>query len=66
MVKVIVLFKRKPGMELAEFGDYWANQHAEFVRRVPGIRRYVQSQTLAQGYRKGAPAFRWHGGNLLR
>jgi uncharacterized protein (TIGR02118 family) len=57
MVKVIVLFRRKPGMDLAEFADYWANQHADFVRRVPGISRYVQSQTLAGGYRSGTPVF---------
>ncbi len=53
MLKVAVCFKRKASMELEPFQDYWLTRHAEVVRRVPGIRRYVQSHPLLAGYAKG-------------
>lgn len=56
MIKVVTLFKRRTGMSLADFESYWTGRHAPLVRRLPGLRRYVQSQTLAGGYRKGEPA----------
>lgn len=57
MIKVISLFKRKPEMSVEAFTDHWLNVHAELVRQVPGIRRYVQSQTIASAYRKGEPVY---------
>lgn len=57
MIKVISLFKRRPDLSLEAFTQHWIGTHAELVRRVPGIRHYVQSQTIASGYRKGEPAF---------
>ncbi len=57
MIKVISVLKRKPGMDLAAFTDYWQTTHAEAVKRVPGVRRYVQSQTIASAYRKGEPVY---------
>jgi len=57
MIKVISAFKRKPGMDLEAFISYWRTAHAEAVRRVPGIRRYVQSQTIASAYEKREPAY---------
>lgn len=56
MFKVITLFKRRVGMSLAEFEAYWIERHAPIVCRLPQVRRYVQSQTIAGGYRKGEPA----------
>jgi uncharacterized protein (TIGR02118 family) len=38
-------------MNLAAFSEYWRTTHAEAVKRVPKIRRYVQSPTIASGYR---------------
>lgn len=57
MVKAIYFIKRKPGMELAAFRSYWLNQHAAVVRRVPELRKYVQSHTLDSGYRRGDPLY---------
>ena len=57
MINVISFVRRKPGMALDAFTEYWRTIHAAAVRRVPEIRRYVQSQTLASGYAKGEPRF---------
>ncbi len=59
MVTVIAIIKRTPGMTVEAFQEYWRTAHAGIVRRLPGLRRYVQSHTLASGYRKGEPA--WDG-----
>lgn len=53
MLKACTLFKRKSGMEVAAFQEYWRTTHAEVVRALPNIRRYVQSHPLPGGYRKG-------------
>ena len=57
MVKLVVYFKRRAGMEVEPFQEYWRTRHAEVVRGLPGIRRYAQSHTLLAGYRRGEPAF---------
>jgi len=57
MVKIVVFFKRKPGMSVEDFQSYWRTTHADIVTKMPGIRRYVQSHTLLSGYRKGEPAY---------
>lgn len=56
MIKVVSAFRRKAGMSVAEFQEYWRKRHAQIVCRMPGIRRYVQSHTLASAYRKLTPA----------
>lgn len=57
MVKIVIFFKRKPGMTVEAFQEHWRTIHADIISRLPGIRRYVQNATLASGYRKGEPAF---------
>lgn len=57
MVKAIYFLKRKPGMGLDEFGEYWRTRHAEAVRKVPGLRRYVQCHTIRSGYRAREPVY---------
>ncbi|MGE0821007.1 MAG: EthD domain-containing protein [Candidatus Binatia bacterium] len=57
MIKVVAFFKRKPGMSVEEFQQYWRTTHAAIVKKLPGLRRYVQSHTLLSGYRKGEPAY---------
>ena len=56
MIKVVVVFRRKVGMDLEAFGQHWQGPHAALVKQLPGLRRYVQSQTIPGGYRKGQPA----------
>ena len=57
MVKVVAFFKRKPGVGVDEFSRHWGTRHADLVRRLPGIRRYVQNPTLASGYRRHEPVY---------
>ncbi|HEY6394593.1 MAG TPA: EthD domain-containing protein [Candidatus Binataceae bacterium] len=57
MVKAIYFIKRKPGMSLENFRHYWLNNHAEVVRKVAEIRKYVQSHTLDSGYSTHEPAY---------
>jgi uncharacterized protein (TIGR02118 family) len=55
MVKTVAFFKRKSGMSVDAFQAYWRTAHAEAVVRLPGVRRYVQSPTLASAYKRGEP-----------
>jgi uncharacterized protein (TIGR02118 family) len=57
MVKTITFIKRKSGMNLDEFGQYWRTRHAPIVLRLPGLRHYVQCHTIPSGYRNGEPAY---------
>ena len=57
MVKMVVFFKRKPGMSVEAFQNYWRTTHAGIVVKMLSIRKYVQSHTLLSGYRKGEPAY---------
>ena len=57
MVKAVAFFKRRPGMAVEEFQDYWRSRHPEVVTRLPGVRRYVQSHTRPAAYRKGEPIY---------
>lgn len=56
MIKSVVIFRRRQGMSVEDFGHYWQTVHAPLVCRLPGLRRYVQSQTLESAYRKFTPA----------
>jgi uncharacterized protein (TIGR02118 family) len=55
MVKVLTFIKRKAGMPVDEFQDYWRARHPDAVTKLPGIRRYVQSHVLPGTYAKGEP-----------
>lgn len=57
MVKALSYFKRKPGMPVEEFQAYWRQRHPDVVTKLAGVRRYVQSHTLAQAYAKGEPVY---------
>ncbi len=57
MIKVVSAFKRRPGMNLEAFTNYWTTTHADAVKQVPSIRHYVQSQTLASIYAKREPVY---------
>ncbi len=57
MVKALSFFKRKAGMPVDRFQEYWRTRHPAAVVKLPGIRRYVQSHTLVSGYGKGEPVY---------
>jgi uncharacterized protein (TIGR02118 family) len=48
MIKLTFCLRRRPGMSVAEFQQYWRTTHANLVAEraaVLGIRRYVQALT---------------------
>ena len=57
MVKIVIFFKRKPGMTVEAFQRHWGDSHARLVEKLPGLRRYVQNHALTETYAKGEPAF---------
>jgi len=40
-------------MPVEEFQAYWRGAHAEIVKKLPHVKRYVQSHPLLRGYSKG-------------
>lgn len=57
MFKVVALLKRKAGMSVEDFQEYWRYHHGPLVAKRSEVRRYVQSAALLQGYRKGELLF---------
>jgi len=57
MIKAITYLKRRPGMPVEEFQTYWRTEHPKVVKKLPGLRRYVQSHTRLGAYEKGEPAY---------
>lgn len=58
-VKLIFQLRRKFGMSLADFRQYWLDEHGPIVCKLPGLRRYVQCHTVDAAYRYAEP--RWDG-----
>lgn len=56
MIKVVSVLRRKDGLDVETFQDYWLNTHGRIAAQMPGLRRYVQSHTLLSGYRRREPA----------
>ena len=57
MLKVCTLFKRKKGLSVSEYQSYWRGEHPEFVRRLPGVRRYAQNHPLPETFDVAAPIY---------
>ncbi|MGD0073404.1 MAG: EthD family reductase [Candidatus Binataceae bacterium] len=57
MIKAIYFVKRKPGIDVEAFQKYWITTHADLVKKVPDLRKYIQCHTLLSGYRKGQPVY---------
>ena len=49
MLKQITWFRKRSDLTREEFGQHWRTRHAAIVRELPGIRRYVQNHTTAEG-----------------
>jgi uncharacterized protein (TIGR02118 family) len=44
MFKLIIMARRKPGISMAEFRDYYEKRHAALVREItPTMRRYLRN-----------------------
>ena len=46
MIKQVSFFKRRDDLSPEEFRDHWLNAHADVVRQLDGIVRYVQNHAL--------------------
>jgi uncharacterized protein (TIGR02118 family) len=57
MVKTFNFFKRKPGLSVDDFRNYWLNEHAVIIRAIPEIRKYVASIALPSSYRNHEPIY---------
>lgn len=55
MIKAIYFFHRRPDLTVEDFQEYWRTTHADLVRQVPEIQRYVQCHTLLSGYGRPSP-----------
>jgi uncharacterized protein (TIGR02118 family) len=53
MFKVVFLIKRRPDLPVGEFQERWKSEHGPRLAGLPGLRRYVQSLALTQGYARG-------------
>lgn len=49
MIKRITILTRKDGMSDEEFGRRWHQQHADMVRKLPGVCGYTQNKVIPQG-----------------
>jgi len=56
MIKSLTLLTRKAGLTHEEFMRHWVEIHAPLARKVPGIRRYVQTHLLEERKRPDIPS----------
>jgi uncharacterized protein (TIGR02118 family) len=57
MVKTFNFFKRRPGLSVDDFREYWLKEHAAIIRAIPELRKYVASLTLPSAYRTREPLY---------
>ena len=56
-IKIITLHKRKEGMPLQDFRNYYLKNHSQHVLKLPGIKRYLQCHTRDGAYIVGESRF---------
>ena len=57
VVKLVYCITRRPGMSVDEFSRYWREVHGPIGRRIPGLRRLVQSHPIPDPDEMGPPPF---------
>jgi uncharacterized protein (TIGR02118 family) len=57
MIKLVYCITRRSGMSLEDFSRYWHDVHGPIGRRIPGLRRLVQSHRVSRQGEMPAPAF---------
>jgi uncharacterized protein (TIGR02118 family) len=57
MVKIVTLMKRHGGLSVGDFQNHLRAKYGPQAAKGPGLRRYVQSCALVQGYTKGELLF---------
>lgn len=53
MIKLMFLMKRKKEMSLEEFKKWLVNEHADFARALPGVKKYIVNPLVEEN--SGAP-----------
>ena len=59
LVKGVWRMRRKAGISVAEFRRHWLEIHGVIAKKIPGVRRYVQSHVIDEAYSFAEP--RWDG-----
>ena len=57
IIKLVYCITRRPGMGLDEFSRYWREVHGPIGRRIPGLRRLVQSHPVPHPPDMAQPTF---------
>jgi uncharacterized protein (TIGR02118 family) len=57
MIKIVTLMKRRAGLSVEDFQHHFRTTFGPLVAKGPGLRRYVQSHALTQGYARGELLF---------
>lgn len=57
MIKLVYCITRRSGMSVDEFSRYWHDVHGPIGRRIPGLRRLVQSHPVLDPDDRRPPAF---------
>jgi uncharacterized protein (TIGR02118 family) len=57
MLRIATLMKRRAGLSVDDFQSHLRTQYGPLAAKGPGLRRYVQSCALVQGYAKGELLF---------
>jgi uncharacterized protein (TIGR02118 family) len=57
MVKIVTLMKRRSDLSVGDFQNHLRAEYGPLAAKRPGLRRYVQSCALVQGYTKGELLF---------
>jgi uncharacterized protein (TIGR02118 family) len=46
MINAVFMVSRLPGLDHKDFFAHWAGDHVELVKKIPGLRRYIQNQVV--------------------
>jgi len=57
VLKLVYCITRRQGMSVDEFSRYWRDVHGPIGRRIPGLRRLVQSHPIPDPDPVGPPTF---------
>jgi uncharacterized protein (TIGR02118 family) len=57
MLKIVTLMKRRAGLSVDDFQNHLRSKYGPLAVKGPGLRRFVQSCALTQGYAKGELLF---------
>jgi uncharacterized protein (TIGR02118 family) len=48
MLKANTVFRKRPDLTMKDFFKYWRTEHVEAIKRLPGVRRYVQTHPITE------------------